>query len=61
MHTVSLHEIDAINSRTQCFLALFTGDTREIKPELQASDWGKEGKVEIIPYVCVLLRSKRVR
>ncbi|KAK0234004.1 TIP49 C-terminus-domain-containing protein [Armillaria fumosa] len=32
--TVSLHEIDIINSRTQGFLALFTGDTGKIKLEL---------------------------
>lgn len=28
VHTVSLHEIDVINSRTQGFLALFSGETR---------------------------------
>ncbi|KAJ3394344.1 RuvB-like 2 [Chytriomyces hyalinus] len=33
VHTVSLHEIDVINSRTQGFLALFSGDTGEIKAE----------------------------
>ena len=27
VHTVSLHEIDVINSRTQGFLALFSGAT----------------------------------
>lgn len=27
VHTVTLHEIDVINSRAQGFLALFTGDT----------------------------------
>ena len=26
VHTVSLHEIDVINSRTQGFLALFAGE-----------------------------------
>jgi len=31
VHTVSLHEIDVINSRQQGFLALFAGDTGEIK------------------------------
>ncbi|RZJ15343.1 MAG: hypothetical protein EOO54_18650 [Haliea sp.] len=31
----ALHEIDVINSRTQGFLALFAGDTGEIKPELR--------------------------
>ena len=35
VHTISLHEIDVINSRTQGFLALFAGDTGEIKPELR--------------------------
>ena len=34
VHTVTLHEIDVINSRTQGFLALFSGDTGEIKPEV---------------------------
>ena len=33
VHTISLHEIDVINSRTQGFLALFTGDTGEIRSE----------------------------
>lgn len=28
VHTVSLHEIDVINSRTQGFLALFAGTLR---------------------------------
>merc|ERR1711975_4039 len=32
VHTVSLHEIDVINSRQQGFLALFAGDTAEIVP-----------------------------
>ncbi len=35
VHTVSLHEIDVINSRTQGFLALFAGDTGEIKHEIR--------------------------
>ncbi|WFD31653.1 DNA helicase [Malassezia sp. CBS 17886] len=57
MHTVSLHEIDVINSRTQGFLALFSGDTGEIKPELRdqinakVSEWREEGKAEIVPGV----------
>ena len=42
VHTVTLHEIDVINSRTQGFLALFSGDTGEIKPEVRAKEsWGK--------------------
>lgn len=56
-HTVSLHEIDVINSRTQGFLALFAGDTGEIKPELRdqinskVGEWREEGKAEIVPGV----------
>ncbi|CAB4054424.1 RUVBL2 [Lepeophtheirus salmonis] len=50
VHTVTLHEIDVINSRTQGFLALFSGDTGEIKPEVRdqinakVSEWREEGK-----------------
>jgi len=56
-HTVSLHEIDVINSRSQGFLALFAGDTGEIKAEIRdqinskVSQWKEEGKAEIIPGV----------
>ena len=59
VHTVSLHEIDVINSRTQGFLALFAGDTGEIKPELRdqintkVAEWREEGKAEIIPGVSI--------
>ena len=35
VHVVSLHEIDVINSRSQGFLALFAGDTGEIKSEVR--------------------------
>jgi RuvB-like protein 2 len=35
VHTVTLHEIDVINSRSQGFLALFAGDIGEIKPEVR--------------------------
>ncbi|CAG8450502.1 4374_t:CDS:10 [Cetraspora pellucida] len=57
VHTVSLHEIDVINSRTQGFLALFSGDTGEIKSEVReqintkVTEWREEGKAEIIPGV----------
>jgi RuvB-like protein 2 len=60
VHTVSLHEIDVINSRTQGFLALFAGDTGEIKPELRdqinskIADWKEEGKAEIVPGVLMI-------
>lgn len=57
VHTVTLHEIDVINSRTQGFLALFSGDTGEIKSEVRdqinakVSEWREEGKAEIAPGV----------
>lgn len=57
VHTVSLHEIDVINSRTQGFLALFSGDTGEIESEIRnqintkVGEWREEGKAEIIPGV----------
>jgi len=52
-----LHEIDVINSRTQGFLALFSGDTGEIKGEVRdqintkIAEWREEGKAEIVPGV----------
>ena len=55
VHTVSLHEIDVINSRSQGFLALFSGDTGEIRSEVRdqintkVAEWKEEGKAEIIP------------
>ncbi|CEP62500.1 RuvB family ATP-dependent DNA helicase reptin LALA0_S05e07030g [Lachancea lanzarotensis] len=57
VHTVSLHEIDVINSRTQGFLALFTGDTGEIRSEVRdqintkVAEWKEEGKADIVPGV----------
>lgn len=57
VHTVSLHEIDVINSRQQGFLALFAGDTGEIKVEvreqidLKVAEWREEGKASIVPGV----------
>jgi len=57
VHTVSLHEIDVINSRSQGFLALFAGDTGEIKSEVReqidtkVSEWRGEGKADIVPGV----------
>ena len=69
VHTVSLHEIDVINSRTQGFLALFAGDTGEIKPELReqintkVAEWREEGKAEIIPgvrlFICLWTSNSR--
>lgn len=57
VHTVSLHEIDVINSRSQGFLALFAGDTGEIKAEVReqidgkVAEWREEGKADIVPGV----------
>merc|ERR1711988_350924 len=57
VHVVSLHEVDVINSRQQGFLALFAGDTGEIKAEVReqidqkAAEWREEGKAEIVPGV----------
>ncbi len=57
VHVVTLHEIDVINSRQQGFLALFAGDTGEIKSEvreqidIKVSEWREEGKAEIVPGV----------
>ena len=54
---VSLHEIDVINSRAQGFLALFAGDTGEIKAEVReqidakVAEWREEGKATIVPGV----------
>ncbi|KII72393.1 RuvB-like helicase 2 [Thelohanellus kitauei] len=56
-HTVTLHEIDVINSRTQGFLALFSGDTGEIKAETRDRvdskilEWRDDGKAEVVPGV----------
>jgi RuvB-like protein 2 len=60
VHTVSLHEIDVINSRSQGFLALFSGETGEISNDvrdqidLKIAQWKLEGKCEIIPGVLFL-------
>ncbi|KAJ1365274.1 RuvB-like 2 [Parelaphostrongylus tenuis] len=57
VHTVCLHEIDVISSRSQGFLALFSGDTGEIKSEVReqinkkVAEWREEGKAAIQPGV----------
>merc|ERR1719356_658418 len=57
VHNVSLHEIDVINSRQQGFLALFAGDTGEIKSEVReqiddkVAEWKEEGRADIVPGV----------
>ncbi|SIO73316.1 RuvB-like protein 2 [Babesia microti strain RI] len=53
VHNVSLHEIDVINSRTQGFLALFAGDTGELKNEVReqidakVAEWQDDGKATV--------------
>jgi len=50
-------KIDVINSRSQGFLALFAGDTGEIKQEVRdqidqkVSEWREDGRAEIVPGV----------
>jgi RuvB-like protein 2 len=57
VHTLALHDIDVINSRAQGFLALFAGDTGEIKAEVReqinakVQQWRDEGKAEVMPGV----------
>jgi RuvB-like protein 2 len=57
VHTMSLHDIDVINSRTQGFMALFAGDTGEIKQEVRdqidtkIAEWREEGKADLVPGV----------
>ncbi|KAF8386570.1 ruvb-2 [Pristionchus pacificus] len=57
VHNVTIHEIDVINSRTQGYMALFTGDTGEIKAEvrdqinIKVNEWREEGKASIQPGV----------
>jgi RuvB-like protein 2 len=59
-HTVSLHEMDVINSRAQGFLALFAGDTGEVRPEVRSqvdakvAEWREEGKAVLLPGVLFL-------
>lgn len=57
VHTVTLHDIDVINSRQQGFLALFSGDTGEIKSEVRenidakVAEWREEGRATVVPGV----------
>ncbi|KAL3943822.1 MAG: hypothetical protein SGBAC_002115 [Bacillariaceae sp.] len=56
-HTVSLHEIDVINSRQQGFMALFAGDTGEIADtvreqiDAKVAEWRSEGRAKLVPGV----------
>lgn len=53
-HTVTLHDVDVINSRTQGFLALFSGETGEIKAETReqinarVAEWRESGKAQLV-------------
>jgi RuvB-like protein 2 len=55
--TVALHEIDAINSRAQGYLTVFSGDTGEIKSEVREAvdkkinEWREQERARIIPGV----------
>ena len=57
VHTVTLHDVDVINSRSQGFVALFSGEIGEIKPEVReqinskVAEWREEGKAELVPGV----------
>lgn len=57
VHTVTLHDIDVINSRAQGFMALFSGETGEIRQEvrdqidLKIAQWQEENKADLIPGV----------
>lgn len=59
-HTVSLHEIDVINSRQQGFMALFAGDTGEISETVRdqidskVAEWRAEGRATLVPGVLFL-------
>ena len=55
VHTVTLHEIDVINSRTQGFLALFSGDTGEIKPEVRDQINSKVRFLNFSNFSCMFL------
>jgi RuvB-like protein 2 len=58
VHNVSLHEIDVINSRQQGFLALFAGDTGEIKSEVREQIDGKPSPsffLLLLPLVLLVL------
>ncbi|KAK1936400.1 RuvB-like 2 DNA helicase [Babesia divergens] len=53
-HTVTLHDIDVINSRAQGFLALFAGDTGEIDGQIRDQidskirEWQEDNRAEVI-------------
>ncbi|CDW59206.1 ruvb 2 [Trichuris trichiura] len=57
VHTLTLHDLDIINSRKQGVVALFTGDTGEVSSEVRdqinakMKEWREEGKASIIPGV----------
>ncbi|KAI6191994.1 RuvB-like helicase [Aphelenchoides bicaudatus] len=57
VQTISLHDIDVINSRTHGYLAVFSGDTGEIKNEIRTqinkkvAEWREEKKAKIVPGV----------
>lgn len=60
LHVVSLHDLDVINSRPQGVLALFSGETGEVRAEVREqvdrrlATWREEGKAELLPGVLFL-------
>uniref|UniRef100_A0A915MAB6 RuvB-like helicase n=1 Tax=Meloidogyne javanica TaxID=6303 RepID=A0A915MAB6_MELJA len=57
VNTISLHDIDTINSRSHGYMAVFSGDTGEIRGEVREQinkkviEWREENKAQIIPGV----------
>jgi len=55
--TVALHDIDAINSRAQGYMTVFSGDTGEIKSEIREAvdqkinEWREQERAFVIPGV----------
>lgn len=60
VHTVSLHDIDVINSRSQGFLALFSGDIGEIKPEVREQMYLFTGSDTVAGTVSVKTKGKKI-
>ncbi|KAH7728219.1 AAA family ATPase Rvb2 [Aphelenchoides avenae] len=57
VQTISLHDIDVINSRSHGYIAVFSGDTGEINSEVREQinkkvmEWREENKAQIVPGV----------
>ncbi|EDO05806.1 RuvB-like 2 DNA helicase family protein [Babesia bovis T2Bo] len=57
VHTVTLHDVDVVNSRSEGFLALFAGDTGEIDNNIRKQidekvrEWQADNRAELLPGV----------